>query len=377
MLKNKIKVSVIGATGIVGQNYLSLLDNHPWFSVVDVAASKNNSGKIFSNAVNGKWALKENIPTSVRDLVVRDVFDFKSLPDGVRCVFSAVDLPSKGDTKKLEFDYAKKGYALISNNSANRFTNDVPMIIPEINPNHTDVIRIQQKKRSLPEGGFVAVKPNCSIQSYIFVIDALIKAGYIPKQISVTTLQALSGAGKAGLENENLRENVVPYIPGEEEKTENEPLKIFGTVSKVGINNFKDINISAVCTRVPVIDGHTAVVYLNFLKGSLSVKDFKSLLSSYNDTNQLLELPSSPKRIIRILDGVDRPQPKLDCETGNGMETIVGRIEKDKIFDMRFIGLSHNTVRGAAGGAILMAELLVKKIYIWLINQLKFKLQLQ
>ena len=254
MLKNKIKVSVLGATGIVGQNYLSLLDNHPWFSVVDVAASKNNSGKIFSNAVNGKWALKNNIPASVQDLVVRDVFDFESIPADVRCVFSAVDLPSKENTKKLEFDYAKKGFALISNNSANRLTNDVPMIIPEINSHHTDVIPIQQENRSLPKGGFVAVKPNCSIQSYIVVIDALIKAGHIPKEISVTTLQALSGAGKAGLENENLRENVVPYISGEEEKTENEPLKIFGIVSKVGITNSKDFNISAVCTRVPVID---------------------------------------------------------------------------------------------------------------------------
>jgi len=364
MLKSKIKVSVLGATGIVGQNYLSLLDNHPWFSVVDVAASKNNSGKIFSNAVNGKWALKNNIPASVQDLVVRDVFDFESIPDDVRCVFSAVDLPSKEDTKKLEFDYAKKGFALISNNSANRLTNDVPMIIPEINSHHTDVIPIQQENRSLPKGGFVAVKPNCSIQSYIVVIDALIKAGHIPKEISVTTLQALSGAGKAGLENENLRENVVPYISGEEEKTENEPLKIFGTVSKVGITNSKDFNISAVCTRVPVIDGHTAVVYLNFLNDSLNVENFKSLLSSYNNNHQLLDLPSSPKKIIRVLDGVDRPQPKLDCEKGNGMETIVGRIEKDKIFDMRFIGLSHNIVRGAAGGAILMAELLVKKKYI-------------
>ena len=364
MLKKKINVSVLGATGIVGQNYLSLLDNHPWFNVIDVAASKHSSGKKFYDAVKAKWFLKNNIPAKVRDIIVRDVFDFESIPPGVSCVFSAMSLSSKEDTRRIEFEYAQRGFALISNDSANRFTDDVPMIIPEINPHHADVIPIQQKNRSLPSTGFVAVKPNCSIQAYIVVIDALIKAGFNPIEISVTTLQALSGAGKAGLENIDLRENVVPYIQGEEEKTEIEPLKIFGSVSKKGIKNFTDLKISALCTRVPVIDGHTAIVSLNFLNDSLNIKKFKTILKLYNDNHQLSNLPSSPKKIIRILDAIDRPQPKFDCGMENGMETVIGRIEKDKIFDIRFIGLSHNTVRGAAGGAILMAELLVEKKYI-------------
>ncbi len=363
-VEKNIKVSVLGATGMVGQNCIRLLENHPWLHVVDVAASERSSGKIYGDAVDGKWYMNTPIPDAISGLTVRNVHDFESIPDYVTCVFSALDLQEKQDTRDFEFGYAQKGYAVISTSSANRQTYDVPMIIPEINANHADVIPIQQKNRNLPSSGFVAVKPNCSIQSYIVALEALKKAGFPVDRAQVTTLQALSGAGYKALSNPDLQRNVVPYIGGEEEKTEKEPLKIFGQVTEEGIEPSTYLNVNAVCTRVPVIDGHTAVVHIGFSDAIPSLNEFKLILASFTAEPQSLHLPSAPEIPIIVLDDINRPQPILDRDAGNGMAVTVGRIAEDNFFDIRFIGLSHNTVRGASGGAILVAELLVMKGYI-------------
>lgn len=354
----------MGATGMVGQNCLRLLENHPWFKVVDVAASERSSGKTYKDSVEGKWHMETDIPHDVSTLIVRDVHDFDSIPDDVTCVFSALDLDEKEETRNFEFGYAEKGYAVISTSSANRQTDDVPMIIPEINADHTNVIPIQQQNRDLPSSGFVAVKPNCSIQSYIVVLEALKQAGFPIDRAQVTTLQALSGAGYKALSNPDLQENVIPFIGGEEEKTEKEPLKIFGKVTSEGIIQSTDLIVNAVCTRVPVVDGHTAVVHIGFSDKVPSIDEFKSILSSFSAEPQSMNLPSAPNPPILVLDDIDRPQPRLDRDSGKGMAVTVGRIAKDTFFDIRFIGLSHNTVRGASGGAILVAELLVEKGFI-------------
>ena len=364
LLKKNIKVSVLGATGMVGQNFLRLLENHPWFHVIDVAASDRSSGKTYAEVTESKWVMETEIPDAISGLIVRDVNDYESIPDEVTCVFSALDLQTKKNTRVLEFSYAQRGYAVISTSSANRQTNDVPMIIPEINSHHTDVIPFQQSNRNLPSSGFVAVKPNCSIQSYIIVLEALRQAGFFVDRLQVTTLQALSGAGYKGLTDPDLKENVVPYIKGEEEKTEKEPLKIFGEVTESGIVNYEKMNINATCIRVPILDGHTAVVHIGFVENIPTIDEFKTIMSSFTAQPQLLELPSAPKIPIVVLNEIDRPQPKLDRDSGNGMAVTIGRITKDTFFNFRFIGLSHNTVRGASGGAILMAELLLKKGYI-------------
>ncbi len=360
-VEKNIKVSVLGATGMVGQNCLRILENHPWFQVVDVAASERSAGKTYGEVVGEKWYMETPIPTSISGLIVRGVHNFDSIPEDVSCVFSALDLKEKQDTRDFEFGYAKTGYAVISTSSANRQISDVPMIIPEINANHADVIPIQQKKRNLPSTGFVAVKPNCSIQSYIVVLEALKQAGFPVDRAQVTTLQALSGAGYKAMTNPDLKQNVVPYIGGEEEKTEKEPLKIFGQVTENGIEHSTELNVNAVCTRVSVIDGHTAVVHIGFSDAIPTIEEFKSILASFTAEPQLLQLPSAPENPIIVLDEIDRPQPKLDRDAGGGMAVTIGRIEEDKFFDIRFIGLSHNTVRGASGGAVLVAELLTEK----------------
>ena len=363
-MNQKIKVSVLGATGMVGQNYIRLLDNHPWFQIVDVAASPRSAGNNYSDAVGQNWLMPGAIPASVHHLIVRDVRDFDTIPKNVECVFSAMDLPKKEETRDLEFEYAKAGFPIISNSSANRWTNDVPMIIPEINPDHADIIPIQQSGRGLPANGFVAVKPNCSIQSFLVALHALEEAGFPVGQVQVTTLQALSGGGQATIASSEMEENVIPYISGEEEKTENEPLKILGQITNDGIENTDRINISATCTRVPVIDGHMAVVYIRFKDKKISIDAIKSIWSEYKGLPQFENLPTGPERPIIYIDEENRPQPKLDRGLENGMAVTIGRLAQDKFFDFRFVALSHNTVRGAAGGAILMAELLVKKGYI-------------
>ena len=363
MTKN-INVSVLGATGIVGQNYICLLANHPWFNVVDISASPRSAGKQYHDAVGDNWLMSDKIPPTIKNLVVRDVQDFDEIPGGIHCIFSAMDLPNKTDTSDLEFEYAMKGYPVVSNSSANRSTDDVPMIIPEINPDHADVIPIQQANRSLPQNGFVAVKPNCSIQSYLVTLTALEEAGFPIHQIQVTTLQALSGGGQSALMAEEMKENVIPFIAGEEEKTENEPLKILGQVTDTGIENTDRLDISATCTRVPVIDGHTAVVNIRFKNDRPSLDKIKSIWNNFKGIPQTKNFPMAPERPIIYFDETDRPQPKLDLDLEKGMAITVGRLVEDKFFDARYVSLSHNTVRGAAGGAILMAELLIYKGYI-------------
>ena len=363
-MNKKVNVSVLGATGMVGQNYLRLLENHPWFHVVDVAASPRSAGKKYEDAVGGNWLMPGEIPNSVKDLVVRDVRDFDAISENVKCVFSAMDLPDKTDTRNLEFEYAKAGYPMISNSSANRWTDNVPMIIPEINPDHVDIIPLQQSTRNLPASGFVAVKPNCSIQSYLVTLFALEEAGFPVDQVQVTTLQALSGGGQTTITSLEMRENVIPFIGGEEEKTENEPLKILGHVTNAGIQNTDQIDISAICTRVPVIDGHTAVVNIRFKDKKPSIDTVKSIWQNFKGLPQTEKFPMAPNKPILYFEEENRPQPKLDRNLEKGMAVSVGRLAEDKFFDIRYVALSHNTVRGAGGGAILMAELLVQKGYI-------------
>jgi aspartate-semialdehyde dehydrogenase len=363
-VNKKVNVSILGVTGMVGQNYLRLLENHPWFQITDVAASPRSAGKRYEDAVHENWLMPGGIPLSAKDLVVRDVRDFDSISENVNFVFSAMDLPEKVDTRNLEFDYAKAGYPMISNSSANRWANDVPMIIPEINPNHVDVIPIQQSNRNLPANGFVTVKPNCSIQSYLVTLTALEEAGFPVDQVQVTTLQALSGGGQATITSPDMQENVIPFIGGEEEKTENEPLKILGHLTDAGIQNTDRIDISATCTRVPVIDGHMAVVNIRFKDKKPSIDTIKSIWKNFKGFPQTKKFPMAPNKPILYFEEENRPQPKLDRDLEKGMAVSVGRLAEDKFFDIRYVALSHNTVRGAAGGAILMAELLVQKGYI-------------
>lgn len=361
---DKIKIGVLGATGVVGQNYVRLLADHPWFEIIDVAASPRSAGKTYYDAVKHKWQMVVPIPENIKNLIVRDVQDFDSLKDEVSFVFSAMDLPEKADTRKVEFKYAKKGIPVVSNSSANRWTEDVPMLIPEINHKHVDVIPIQQKNHGIESGGFVAVKPNCSLQSYMTPLFALEEAGYKIDKLIITTLQAVSGAGYPGVPSLDMVDNIVPYIGGEEKKSEKEPLKIMGTIGEKGIVNYEDIQISATCTRVPVVDGHTASVNVKFKDKVPSEEEILKIWKEFRSVPQELDLPFAPKQPIIYLNRNDRPQPRKDRDNDKGMAVTVGRLRKDTVFDWKFVSLSHNTVRGAAGGGILNAELLKSKGYI-------------
>ncbi|MHA1730285.1 MAG: aspartate-semialdehyde dehydrogenase [Promethearchaeota archaeon] len=360
----KIKIGVLGATGVVGQNYIKLLQNHPWFHIIDVAASPRSAGKKYSEAVKEKWQMSILIPNDVKDLIVRDVQDFDTLNPEVSFVFSAMDLPNKADTRAVEFKYAKKGIPVVSNSSANRWVKDVPMLIPEINHDHINVIPIQQKNHGIINGGFVTVKPNCSLQSYLTPIYALEKAGYKIDKLIITTLQGVSGAGYPGVPSLDMIDNIVPYIGGEEEKTENEPLKIMGTIGEKGIENYNGIQISATCTRVPVSDGHIASVNVKFKDKIPSKEEILTIWLKFKSVPQELDLPFAPKQPIIYIDNENRPQPKKDRDLDKGMAVSVGRLRKDNVFDYKFVALSHNTVRGAAGGGILNAELLKSKGFL-------------
>ncbi|MFX1570517.1 MAG: aspartate-semialdehyde dehydrogenase [Promethearchaeota archaeon] len=359
----KFNVGILGATGIVGQNYIKLLQNHPWFQIIDVAASPRSADRPYKDAVEQKWQMLFSIPQDIRDLIVRDVQDFDSLSDNVDFVFSAISLPNKEDIKEVEFKYAQKGIPVISNNSAHRWTPDVPMIIGEINHEHVNLIPIQQKRRGLSKG-FVIVKPNCSLQSYLTPIYALENAGYNVSNLIITTLQAVSGAGYPGVSSIDIIDNVVPYIGGEEEKTEREPLKILGSLGEDGIINNNSIKISATCTRVPVSDGHTASVNLKFKEKIPKREEILEIWKNFKSVPQELDLPFAPTQPIIYLNNIDRPQPKKDRDNDKGMAVTVGRLREDNVFDYKFVSLSHNTIRGAAGGAILNAELLVTKGFI-------------
>ena len=359
----KFKIGILGATGMVGQNYIKLLQNHPWFEIIDVAASPRSAGKRFKEAVKTKWQMAIPIPEKIENLIVRDVQDFDSISSNLDFVFSAINMPTKDQIKEVEFEYAQRGIPVISNNSAHRWTPDVPMIIPEINHNHIEIIPLQQKNRGFSKG-FVLVKPNCSLQSYLTPIYALEREGYKIDKLIITTLQGVSGAGYPGVPSLDVIDNIVPYIGGEEEKTEQEPLKILGKIGDNQIINDDSIQISATCTRVPVTDGHTASVNLKFKNKKPTIEEIIRIWKNFKSLPQDLDLPFAPKQPIIYLDNIDRPQPKKDRDNDKGMAVTVGRLRKDTVFDYKFVALSHNTIRGAAGGGILNAELLKAKGYI-------------
>ncbi len=359
---NKIPVGVLGATGMVGQRYIKLLENHPWFKVTYVAASPRSAGKLYKDAVSSRWLIGADIPADVAELTVQDANDEKSALGKCRFVFSALEM-SKDEIKNLEERYAAQGIPVVSNASANRWTEDVPMLIPEINSSHIDIIAKQRAHHGWDKG-FIAVKPNCSLQTYMMPLYALIQAGYPVKRMIVTTLQAVSGAGYPGVSSFDMIDNIVPYIGGEEEKTEKECLKILGKVSGDKIENSVLPVVSSTCTRVPVIDGHTATVSLEFdlpEDKKPSLEEIERVWTSFKSVPQELDLPSAPVHPIVVRHEENRPQPRRDRETEKGMACVIGRLRKCNVFDVKFVALSHNTKRGAALGGILNAELLKAK----------------
>ena len=358
----KIKCGVLGATGAVGQNYALLLENHPWFEVSYLAASPNSAGKKYSEAVKGKWFMDKDIPKSLGNLIVGDASKVQDALGKCKFVFSSYE-GKKEDIQKTEMDYAKADIPVVSNNSAHRWTDDVPMIIPEINADHAKIIGIQRKNRGFNKG-FVVTKPNCSIQSYLTPVYALMSKGYTPERIIVSTEQALSGAGYPGVPSLAILDNVIPYITGEAEKTEKEPMKVLGFLEKGKIQSY-ECNISATCTRVNVKDGHLAMVNLGFAdKTPPSLEEIIGIWNNFKAEPQKLNLPSAPEHPIIYRTEEDRPQPRKDRDNDKGMAITVGRLRKCNALDIKFVGLSHNTIRGAAGGAILTAELLKAKDYI-------------
>ncbi|MBQ3506269.1 MAG: aspartate-semialdehyde dehydrogenase [Clostridia bacterium] len=353
-------VGVIGATGMVGQRFMLLLENHPWFNVVVLAASARSAGKTYQEAVGNKWAFDCAMPEKYRNMVVMDAeADIDEIAKKVDFVFCAVNM-KKEEFCVLEEAYAKKEIPVVSNNSAHRFTADVPMIIPEINPQHLDVIA-SQKARLGTKRGFIAVKSNCSLQSYVPLLHPLKAFGI--KQAAVCTYQAISGAGKTFTTMPEILDNVIPYIGGEEEKSEKEPLKIWGNVENGEIVCATAPVITAQCLRVPVSDGHTAAVFVSFDKKPTK-EEILTAWANFAGVPQELNLPSAPAQFIRYFEEDNRPQAKLDRMEGNGMSVTVGRLREDVLFDYKFVGLSHNTLRGAAGGAVLLAELLAAKGYM-------------
>lgn len=351
----KLKVGILGATGMVGQNYVRLLAGHPWFEVTYLGASPNSAGKKYSDAVAGRWHMPTPIPQNISGLTVSDASKVNEVSGKCSLVFSAVEMDKQG-ILDLEGEYAKKGFYVVSNNSAYRLVDDIPVIIPEINEAHLAIIPEQQKKRGWQ--GFIVTKPNCSIQSYMIPLYALIKAGYVIDKMILTTLQAVSGAGYPGPASIDLIDNIVPYIGGEEEKSEVEPKKIFGKVENGKIIPDDKIKISAHCNRVPVTDGHTACCSIQFAGKKPGMDEIIDIWRNFTSSPQELKLPSAPVPALLYTDETNRPQPQKDRNTGNGMAVTVGRLRKCNVFDYRFVGLHHNTVRGAAGGSILAAELL-------------------
>jgi len=358
-MSGKFKVGVIGGTGFVGQRFVTLLENHPWFEVVCIAASERSAGKTYAEAVEGRWKLNVQMPSSLKDLIIKNINQVDEIADQVDFVFCAVDM-DKEKIKAFEEVYAKTETPVVSNNSAHRWTSDVPMVIPEINPGHLEIIE-KQKNRLGTKRGFIAVKPNCSIQSYVPAIHPLMS--YNPQKIVVSTYQAISGAGKVFKDWPEMEDNLIPYISGEEEKSEKEPLKIWGHIEGNQIVKAEKPVISAQCYRVPVSDGHMASVSVSFEKKP-SKEEIFSAWNSYKGKPQILGLPSAPKQFLKYFEEDNRPQTKLDRDYENGMGITIGRLREDKIFDYKFACLSHNTIRGAAGGAILIAELLVAEGYI-------------
>jgi aspartate-semialdehyde dehydrogenase len=356
---SKLRVGILGGTGMVGQRFVALLENHPWFEVVAIAASPRSAGKTYEEAVGDRWKMSTPMPEAVKGMIVKNVNEVEEVSKAVDFVFSAVDM-TKDEIKAIEEAYAKTETPVVSNNSAHRWTPDVPMVVPEINPEHLEVIA-DQKKRLGTTKGFIVVKPNCSIQSYTPALHALKEFG--PKVVVATTYQAISGAGKNFKDWPEMLDNVIPYIGGEEEKSEQEPLRLWGKVENGQIVKASAPLITTQCIRVPVTDGHTAAVFVSFDKKPTKEEIIKAW-REFKGLPQELNLPSAPKNFIQYLEDDNRPQAKLDRDYENGMGVSFGRLREDTVYDYKFVGLSHNTVRGAAGGAVLIAELLKAQGYI-------------
>ena len=358
-MSEKSRVGILGGTGMVGQRFISLLENHPWFEVTTIAASERSAGKTYEEAVGGRWKMDTPMPEAVKKIVVMNVNEVEKVAAEVDFVFSAVDM-SKDEIKAIEEAYAKTETPVVSNNSAHRWTPDVPMVVPEINPEHFDVIEFQ-KKRLGTTRGFIAVKPNCSIQSYAPVLTAWKE--FEPYEVVATTYQAISGAGKTFKDWPEMVENLIPYIAGEEEKSEQEPLRLWGHIENGVIVKAEEPKITCQCVRVSVLNGHTAAVFVKFRRKPTK-EELIDRLVNFRGFPQEAGLPSAPKQFIRYMEEDNRPQVKADVDYENGMGVSVGRLREDSIYDWKFIGLSHNTVRGAAGGAVLCAETLKAKGYI-------------
>ena len=358
-MSEKLKVGILGGTGMVGQRFISLLENHPWFEVTTIAASPRSAGKTYEQAVGDRWKMDTPMPEAVKNIVVMNVNEVEKVAAEVDFVFSAVDM-TKEEIKKIEEDYAKTETPVVSNNSAHRWTPDVPMVVPEINPEHFDVIEFQ-KKRLGTTRGFIAVKPNCSIQSYAPVLTAWRE--FEPYEVVATTYQAISGAGKTFKDWPEMEGNVIPFIGGEEEKSEQEPLRLWGEIKDGVIEKAAEPVITTQCVRVPVLNGHTAAVFVKFRKNPTKEQLIEKMVN-FKGAPQELDLPSAPKQFIRYMEEDNRPQVTLDVDYENGMGVTVGRLREDSVYDYKFIGLSHNTVRGAAGGAVLCAETLKAKGFI-------------
>ncbi len=357
-MQDKINVGVLGATGMVGQNYISLLADHPWFKVNHLAASPRSAGKSYGEAVTGRWQMVADVPVPIKNLTVSTLNEIDLVQENCRFVFSALGTDV---AREYEERYAAAGIPVVSNASAHRQTPDVPMVIPEINHHHLEIIPIQQRSRGW-DRGFIVVKPNCSLQSYMTPLYTLFEKFGLKRAI-ITTMQAVSGAGHPGVSSLDITDNVVPFIAGEEEKSENEPPKILGTIQGSVIKNFNELKISVHCNRVPVLHGHTACVSVEFERKPTR----EEIMRAWNDFSGIsskYDLPSSPERAIIYREEPNRPQPRLDRDAGDGMTVVVGRLRECNVLHYRFVGLSHNTVRGAAGGGILNGELLVAMGYL-------------
>lgn len=352
-MNNKLKVGVLGGTGMVGQRFVTLLENHPWFDVVSIGASERSAGRTYEEAVGSRWKLDLPMPGNIKNITVKNVMDISAIADEVDLVFCAVDM-NKDEIKALEENYAKAEIPVISNNSAHRWTPDVPMVVPEVNSEHTAIIDAQRKRLGTKKG-FIAVKSNCSLQSYVPPIHALM--AYEPEKALACTYQAISGAGKVFGDWPEILDNVIPYIGGEEDKSENEPMKIWGRIEGNGIVKANGPVISAQCYRVPVSDGHMAAVYVSF-KNKPTRDEILQAWKEFKGKPQELKLPSAPAQFLTYFEEDNRPQSKLDRNVEKGMGIAVGRLREDNLFQYKFTCLSHNTIRGAAGGGVLMAELL-------------------
>ncbi len=355
----KYRVGVVGATGMVGQRFVSLLEAHPWFQLCVVAASARSAGKTYEEAVGSRWAMPNPMPEEAKKLIVMDASQVEAVTAQVDFVFCAVDM-KKEEIKALEEAYAKAECPVVSNNSANRFTPDVPMVVPEINADHIEVIQAQRKRLGTRRG-FIAVKSNCSLQSYVPALHPL-REEFGLNKVLVCTYQAISGAGKTFATWPEMVDNCIPYIGGEEEKSEQEPLKLWGKVEDGQIVSASSPAITAQCLRIPVSDGHMAAVFMSFDKKPTK-EEILDRWSRFEGPAQKLDLPSAPKHFLHYFEQADRPQTKLDRNLENGMAVSVGRLREDTQYDYKFVCLSHNTLRGAAGGGVLLAELLAAKGY--------------